>query len=80
MNVLQDASCLGIDFGKNGRSGECFFSTGQATVHESHSDFDAWKKTDTCENALTYTINEVYTGRQTCSNSKRIGQPCNNGT
>merc|ERR1719300_4433 len=50
---LQDPSCLGIDFGKNGRLGECFFNTGQATSHGSNSDFDGWRKANTCASTTT---------------------------
>ena len=41
---IADDSCLAIDFGKNGRFGECYFNYEQNTKYGSHSNFDAWTK------------------------------------
>jgi len=45
---LEDPSCLGIDFGKGSRSGECFFNTDEVSSYSSASEFDAWRKANTC--------------------------------
>ena len=44
----KDADCLGIDFGKGKRSGECYFNYDQGDESSSHQDFDAWSKSSDC--------------------------------
>lgn len=36
--------CLGIDFGKGNRKGQCYLNTAQNTAHTPHANFDAWAK------------------------------------
>ena len=45
---LNDTTCLGIDFGKNGRDGECYFNYDQNEDFVDHADFDAWRKNSDC--------------------------------
>ena len=45
---LNDNNCLGIDFGKGDRGGECFFNYEQNDDFRSHKNFDGWKKFSNC--------------------------------
>ena len=45
---IDDSSCLGIDFGKNKRAGECYFNTKQNVNYKSHGNFDGWRKSNQC--------------------------------
>jgi len=45
---LNDSTCLGIDFGKNSRAGECYFNFEQNINFGSHGNFDAWSKSTNC--------------------------------
>ena len=45
---LNDAKCLGIDFGKGKRDGECYFNYDEYVGYGSHENFDAWTKTTFC--------------------------------
>ena len=45
---LNDSTCLGIDFGKNSRAGECYFNFEQNINYESHGNFNAWSKSTNC--------------------------------
>lgn len=38
------SDCLGIDFGKGDRKGQCYLNTAQNTAHTPHANFDAWAK------------------------------------
>lgn len=49
---IADYSCTAIDFGKNGRSGECYFNYEYQYSYKSHSKFDAWSKIQCTE--VTY--------------------------
>jgi len=40
---IKNKACKGIDFGKNGRKGDCFINTGQATAYGHHANFDGYK-------------------------------------
>ena len=44
----KDATCLGIDFGKKKRSGECYFNYDQSKSFQENHSFDAWSKTLEC--------------------------------
>ena len=48
----KDDACLGIDFGKGKRSGECYFNYDQGDDSSSHQDFDAWSKSSDCGTLL----------------------------
>ena len=41
---VENKECTAIDFGKNGRKGECFVNTGTVKKHKAHGDFDAYVK------------------------------------
>jgi len=45
---LDNSTCLGIDFGKNSRAGECYFNFEQNINFGSHGNFDAWSKSTNC--------------------------------
>ena len=45
---LNDTNCLGIDFGKGDRGGECFFNYEQNDDFGNHKNFDGWKKSSNC--------------------------------
>ena len=51
---LNNSTCLGIDFGINGREGECFFNEEQNVNFESHENFDGWSKSTNCGNYNSY--------------------------
>ena len=45
---LDDSTCLGIDFGKGSRAGQCYFNHEQNVRYGSHGGFDGWSKTTEC--------------------------------
>ena len=51
---LNNITCLGIDFGRYERVGECFFNEEQNVNFEAHESFDGWSKSTNCGNYNRY--------------------------
>ena len=45
---LDDTTCLGIDFGKYSRTGQCYINYEQNVDYGSHGSFDGWSKSNYC--------------------------------
>ena len=45
---IEDTKCLGIDFGKYSRAGQCYFNFEQNVNFGSHGSFDGWSKSSDC--------------------------------
>ena len=48
LQCLDDPNCQGIDFGKDKRNGECYFSKEEGASFGDHENFDAWSKKSEC--------------------------------
>ena len=50
LKCMKDDTCLGIDFGKGYRSGQCFFNYKQNQDYSSNNYYDAYRKDPDCGN------------------------------
>ena len=51
---LNDETCLGIEFGKGGRKGECYLNHDQNVKFRGHAHFDGWSKSTNCSTISFY--------------------------
>ena len=47
---LNDDKCLGFEFGKGGRKGECYLNHDQNVKYRGQEHFDGWRKNTNCSN------------------------------